>query len=194
MALITRAALKQGQFGAFSAMMGINLASVIWTILAAMGFVVLMRTIPHADSFLLVVGGLFMGYIGIKDLKSGFAMKNAGAGQQKKEVSAESNGELFRKGFIVNATNPKIGLYYATVLPNFLTSNENQEFFILGMGLAHNILGFCWFMTFAYFLVRGLKLFGTASARSNITIITGIALMIFSFTALYYVGHDLVFS
>ncbi len=90
----------------------------------------------------------------------------------------------------MNATNPKIGLYYATVLPNFLSKDAWQGLYITMMGLTHNVLGFCWFMTFAFLLNRGVKMFDERHARANITLVTGLALVAFCLVALFYVFRD----
>lgn len=187
MALISRATLRKGQLGAFSAMIGINCASLMWTLFAAVGFVAIVTALPLAMDFLLAVGGLYMGYIGIIDLKKGVSLWKGGGNSSAAPDEKETTLDLFKKGFVVNATNPKIGLYYATVLPNFLTGTANKGAYIAGMGITHNVLGFCWFMTFAYLLNNGLKLFGSEGAKAIITMLTGAALLCFSIAALYYV-------
>lgn len=85
-------------------------------------------------------------------------------------------------------TNPKIGLYYATVLPNFLTAEINQGAYIIAMGAAHNVLGF---MLFAFFLIKGTSLFGNQRTKANITVLTGVALITFCGLALSFVYADL---
>jgi threonine/homoserine/homoserine lactone efflux protein len=97
MALISRATMRRGQRGALAAMLGINLASVTWTILAAIGFVAIVKALPFANAVLLTVGALFMGYIGIKDIKVGMALKR-GAGQSRvTAIGDETYAQLFRK-------------------------------------------------------------------------------------------------
>lgn len=191
MALISRAAMRRGQFGAFCAMIGINCASVLWTILAAAGFVAAVNAIPFATSVLLIIGALFMGYVGILDLKSGFAARKIHTENGNQDIGNETNFQLFQKGFFVNVTNPKIGLYYATVLPNFLTSESNQGAYIIAMGATHNILGFLWFMSFAFFLIKGTNFFGTPKAKANVTIFTGFALITFCVLALGFAFSDM---
>ncbi len=187
MALITGATIKRGQFGALMVMLGINSASILWTILAAVGFVALANAVPFANQALMGVGALYMGYVGIKDIRSGLRLRRGGSGQNDAGLS-ETNVELFRKGFLVNISNPKIGLYYATVLPNFLQTGVDQGKYILLMGITHNILGFLWFMTFAALLTRGANLLSSQRARSMITIATGCALVLFAGLALYYLA------
>lgn len=190
MALITRATIQRGQIGAFSAMLGINCASITWTLFAVIGLVALVNNIPHATTVLLTIGALYMGYVGIKDLQKAGSIRKQNADARGENVVYDSNAQLFKKGFIANATNPKIGLYYATVLPNFIVSGKNQGLYVFLMGLTHNILGFIWFMLFAFILTKGTNILGTKSTKANITLATGVALLAFSAVSLYFIAKS----
>lgn len=69
MALIARSTVSQGQMGALAAMLGINLASITWTILAIIGFVALVNKVPYANTVLMLIGAIYMGNIGVKDIE-----------------------------------------------------------------------------------------------------------------------------
>lgn len=185
MALIARSTVSQGQMGALAAMLGINLASITWTILAIIGFVALVNTVPYANTALMLIGAIYMGNIGVKDIKSAVKARRNKSENEKIETFSETKFQLFKKGLLVNASNPKIGLYYVTVLPNFIKTETNQGLYIFYMGLTHNILGFIWFMSFAFLLRKGANLMGGQS-KEIITLLTGISLIAFSATAIYY--------
>lgn len=185
MALIARSTVSQGQMGALAAMLGINLASITWTILAIIGFVALVNTVPYANTVLMLIGAIYMGNIGVKDIERAIKARRNRSVNEKIEAFSETKFQLFKKGLLVNASNPKIGLYYVTVLPNFIKTETNQGLYIFYMGLTHNILGFIWFMSFAFLLRKGANLMGGQS-KEIITLLTGISLIAFSATAIYY--------
>ncbi len=192
MALISRAAMRRGQLGAFSAMLGINCASLLWTLLAAAGLVALAETVPFASIALMATGAAYMGYVGTKDIRSGMAARSGSRQTVDETLGRETGFSLFRNGFFVNITNPKIGLYYATVLPNFISQGANPGKYIALMGITHNILGFAWFMTFSALLIRGANLLGSQTAKAYITLVTGAALVTFSAVAFYYLASRVV--
>ena len=99
----------------------------------------------------MLIGALYMGWVGYKDIKGGLVARKDIGKFSEQSVNDESYYELFKKGFLVNISNPKIGLYYATVLPNFLAVDMNHGKYIVFMGITHNVLRFCWFMLFAFF-------------------------------------------
>ena len=59
------------------------------------------------------------------------------------------------------------------------------------MGATHNVLGFLWFMSFAFFLIKGTNFFGTPKTKANVTILTGFALITFCVLALGFAFSDM---
>ena len=175
MALISGAAIQRGQYGAFLVILGVNCSSILWAVLAAVGFVGMATAIPLATEILTSVGALYLAYAGITSLRTELTLKRAQSSGCIVAVK-ETNFQIFARGFVLDITNPQVGLYYATVLPNFVRSGVDQGKYILIMGLIENALSFLWFMIFAAVLVQGANVLRAPRALSTITIITGGAL------------------
>ena len=78
-----------------------------------------------------IVGALYLLYLAIDALRRGtaFALEASGAG--------EAMGSLFAKGFLVNLLNPKIVVFFVTLLPQFVDAdavNPTQTLVVLGVG------------------------------------------------------------
>ena len=129
-ALISGTAIQRGQYNALWVMLGVNCSSVLWAVLAAVGFVAMATTIPLASKALMGFGALYLAYAGIMNLRRGLALKLAQSTDSIVVVN-ETNIQLFARGFILDITNPEVGLYYATVLPNFIRSDANLGTYIL---------------------------------------------------------------
>lgn len=85
------------------------------TLLAALGISALIAASPAAFAVLKTAGGLYLVWLGIQ------AIRNARPSSATTPASAPENiGQLFRKGLIANAINPKVILFFFAFLPQFV--------------------------------------------------------------------------
>ncbi|MEG3168024.1 LysE family transporter [Sphingomonas sp. LB3N6] len=54
-------------------------------------------------------------------------------------------GEAMRRGFLTNLLNPKIGVFYATFLPQFVPAVSNVAAFSFALAFIHVTIGTAWF-------------------------------------------------
>jgi threonine/homoserine/homoserine lactone efflux protein len=179
MALITNSTIRGGIRGAFSTMVGINAGSIIWTLCAAMGIGALVVLSPNLYNGLLFGGALYMIYIGIKEIRAGFAVPPSGLGPNSIENTPKPDyGDLFKRGFVTNVLNPKIGLFYTTFIPQFVPVDRPILRYILLFGILHNVIGFCWFMTYATILKQIFPILTKPSVRKAMFIATGVVILV----------------
>lgn len=86
------------------------------TLLAVMGVSALIAASPDAFLALKVVGGLYLVYLGVQALRSRGGMQ-PGAGNGLQSVR-----ELFFRGMLANAINPKVVMFFLAFLPQFVVS------------------------------------------------------------------------
>ncbi|MCB4361564.1 LysE family translocator [Quatrionicoccus australiensis] len=85
------------------------------TLLAALGISALIAASPSAFAALKAAGGLYLVWLGVQ------AIRNARpSGATAPAGAPESNVQLFRKGLIANAINPKVVLFFLAFLPQFV--------------------------------------------------------------------------
>jgi threonine/homoserine/homoserine lactone efflux protein len=108
--------LASGPRAGLMGVLGMNIASLLWFICAALGLGVLMKLFPAVFSFLALAGGLYLAWLGFKALRSaldpntqGFSLSGKGAGSSP-----------LKDGFIVQFSNPKAILFFTAVLPPFI--------------------------------------------------------------------------
>ncbi len=101
------------------------------TLLAVLGVSALVAASPLAFSALKWIGGGYLVWLGVNALRS--------AGQGAKVSDVESGQaparELFFKGMLANAINPKVVLFFLSFLPQFVVPEQG------GIGLQLGILG-----------------------------------------------------
>lgn len=107
--------MSRGKRAALSGVVGMNAASLCWFLAAALGLGALMLAFPTVFHALAVAGGLYVAWLGIKAILAGLRHEAAAAA-----VTLTGGRSAFSDGFLVQATNPKVLLFFAVVLPPFI--------------------------------------------------------------------------
>ena len=99
--------------------LGCALGCLSHTLLAVLGISALIAASPLAFTALKTGGGLYLVWLGIQ------AWRSRG---QVKPVAAKGRGEtlfqLFAKGLVANAINPKVVLFFLSFLPQFIVAER----------------------------------------------------------------------
>jgi len=114
--LTTSAAVSKSRCHALWTACGIAMGSIVWAGAAALGIASVFEALPVLGHMLKVLGVGYLIYLGIKLLRSKGFQPSA---DQNADAKSESRG--FWRGFLVNMTNPKSAVYYASVFAAFLT-------------------------------------------------------------------------
>lgn len=112
------------------AMAGCLSAMLIVLAAAATGLTTLLRAIPGAFDVLRYGGVAYLIYLGIKAWRAKEAPVDVGMGTLPRTVSKRT---LFRGGFAIGISNPKLILFAAAFLPQFVSRSapEGPQFAIL---------------------------------------------------------------
>ena len=97
---------------------GVNSATIVWYIGAALGLAALMASFPKVFQIIAVAGGAYIFWLGFKTLRASLKPTTQTTAYQ---ASAERTlWETLRDGFMVQILNPKALLFFSVVLPPFL--------------------------------------------------------------------------
>src|SRR5919202_172544 len=114
-ALIMRNALVGGRSAGLRTMLGGASGLSLHAGAAALGVSALLATSATAYATLKLVGVAYLLYLGVKMLRS--------AGQPEQPEHQARGGRPFAQGFVSNALNPKVALFFLTFVPQFLPDN-----------------------------------------------------------------------
>jgi threonine/homoserine/homoserine lactone efflux protein len=103
---------------------------LVHTTLAAVGLSALLAASATAFTVVKIVGALYLLYLAVDAIRRGsaFALRPSG--------SREPPGSLYVKGLLVNLLNPKIVVFFVTLLPQFVAAdaaNPTQTLLVLGV-------------------------------------------------------------
>mgnify|MGYP003875426391 FL=1 len=134
---------KQGMvFG-----LGCALGCLSHTFLAVIGVSAIIAASPTAFTALRIGGGLYLVWLGIGALRSTGGQSAASA-----QAPAQSLKNLFMKGLLANAINPKVVLFFLSLLPQFvIAANGNVPGQMLALGVTFTLQAAILFGLLGYF-------------------------------------------
>lgn len=107
-------ALTRGRAAGLAATAGIMLGGLVHSIYGAIGVSLLSSLVPVLFRPLLIVGALYMAWIGVTLMRSSITVDHVGP------ADTRSNWEAFRRGAVTCLINPKAYLFMLAIYPQFL--------------------------------------------------------------------------
>lgn len=139
MAYTVASTLRGGWRQGVAAALGIAAGCVVHTLAAAFGLAALLATSAEAFTLVKLVGAAYLLYVAWGMARAGLRPAAAAA-----EVQApEAWWRTVRQGFLTNALNPKVALFFLALLPQFIAADAPSK------ALAFLFLG-------AWFIAQGL--------------------------------------
>lgn len=140
--------ISQGKGSGTYAALGVNAGVIVHTLLAALGLSILVAQSEIAFMVIKYLGAAYIVYLGIMQWKK----KQDLATVQNAIQHKDSRKKNFVSGFMTNALNPKVALFFLAFFPQFISPNQLQNpipFMLLG--LSYSIIGIVWFLCLTQF-------------------------------------------
>ncbi len=118
-----------------AAAIGSALGGIVWAVVVAAGVAALLEQSATAYRMLKVIGGIYLVYLGIRALIDHRKQRRAGTAAASGRSVAEAPASIrsaFAAGLVSCMFNPKVGLFYLAVLPQFLTDVTFSNTLALG--------------------------------------------------------------
>ena len=163
-ALVVNEAVQKGRKNALQVAYGAATGAIGITIITAAVITYIFSLIPEILTFIYIFGIIYIVYKGIKTL-------------QDKGDSPEVLGSAsFLSGFKINLANPKMWVFYLSVLPLFVTDESNIFFSLIYLGVVTIFINL--FADISYALLSSY-LFNnsTTKVKRYINIISGACLI-----------------
>jgi threonine/homoserine/homoserine lactone efflux protein len=123
--LITRNVVVGGRYGGLLTMLGGVLGLTVHAGVAALGLSALLLASATAFTVLKIVGAVYLLWLAVQMLRS--AMRSGRTPLADEAVAAPlQRWAYLRQGFLSNALNPKVALFFVTFLPQFLSADSGS--------------------------------------------------------------------
>ncbi|QSX32235.1 LysE family translocator [Shewanella avicenniae] len=135
----------QGWRAGSMATLGVCNGMLVHIVAAALGLSAILASSAVAFTIIKVLGGAYLIYLGVRALLTK-ASTVSNAEENALTPRHESYRQLFAQGFLSNALNPKVALFFLAFVPQFIdhdAPNKAVAFLILGAVFYINSMIYC---------------------------------------------------
>ena len=165
-ALTIRNALLGGRRGGVFTAGGVAVGQAVWTVAASAGLAALLRASEPAFLAVRLAGAAYLVYLGVQTLL------------RRSEVPVRAGGSArraFRQGLLSNLGNPKMAVFFMSLLPQFVTSFSAG----LALGLVFCSMTFVWLTGYAVAVAKVGGVLRRPRIRRALDRVTGAVLVAF---------------
>jgi len=173
-ALTIRNTLTGGRGSGVATAGGVALGQAVWTIAASAGVVALLTASEPVFRALKLAGAAYLVYLGAQSLWAAIARR---AHEHTVRASVPlSPSRSLRQGVLSNLGNPKMAVFFASLLPQFAPEGSASFAALLALGFLFCAMTFTWLTVYAVAVARlGRVLTGTV--RRALDTVTGVVLV-----------------
>ena len=172
-ALTIRNTLLGGRAAGVATAAGIVSGIACWTLAASAGLAALLVASEPVFVALRLAGAAYLVYLGLQALRH--AIRPAGPAVDRAAGSPLGPPRAFRQGLLSNLGNPKIAVFFTSLLPQFGSSFWS----LLAHGLLFCSLGLVWLSAYALAVARAGDLLRRTRIRRSLDALTGTVLVAF---------------
>jgi threonine/homoserine/homoserine lactone efflux protein len=176
-ALTIRGALLGGRRGGVLTAAGVITGQAAWAVFTAAGVAALLRASQPAFLAIRVLGAGYLLYLGLQALiaalrgRSSTGLATDGHGRRATSANA------FRQGLFSNLSNPKMAVFFISVMPQFVGDHGSFVTMLL-LGLVFCSLTFVWLTAYATAVAKAGDLLRRTTIRRVLDGLTGAALVL----------------
>jgi threonine/homoserine/homoserine lactone efflux protein len=175
-ALTIRNTLAGGRRSGVATAGGVALGQAVWTVAASAGVVALLSASEPVFRALKLVGAAYLVYLGVQSLWAAI-----GGGKPRPYAvgggpARPSSHRALRQGLLSNLGNPKMAVFFASLLPQFAPEGSASFAALLALGFLFCAMTFAWLTLYAAAVARLGRLL-TRAVRRALDAVTGVVLV-----------------
>jgi threonine/homoserine/homoserine lactone efflux protein len=173
-AITIRNAMLGGRSAGMMTALGITAGQLIWALATSLGLAAILIA---SESLFLVIkyaGVAYLVYIGLQSLRYAiWPAKNVAMASNVGRLHRVGSRAAFRQGIISNLGNPKMAVFFASLLPQFVPSSEPTFATLMGLGAVFSAMTFGWLCVYAYLIPKIGGWLNRPAIRRSVDGITG---------------------
>ncbi|WP_269584353.1 LysE family translocator [Roseibium sp. Sym1] len=174
--LIAKTVPTSGRLAAFANIGGFVTAFILHGTLSILGISVIL--VHSAEAFFVVklLGAAYLFWIGLKALREALSRKTLAPDvlpARRKRTLAKAFGE----GFLTNALNPKVSMFYLAAFPQFIPAGEGAVSSAMSLVALHSLINALWFAAMIVLLARISRAARDPSFQRWLKGVTGLVFM-----------------
>jgi threonine/homoserine/homoserine lactone efflux protein len=178
-ALTIRNTLSGGRRSGIATAAGVALGQAVWTVAASAGLVAVLSASEPAFRALKLAGAAYLVFLGAQTVW--FALSRRGGPEPRRFDTRPvplTPWRALRQGLVSNLGNPKMAIFFASLLPQFAPQGGGAFAVLLALGLLFCSLTLAWLSLYAVAIARLSGLL-TGRVRRALDAVTGAVLIAF---------------
>jgi threonine/homoserine/homoserine lactone efflux protein len=171
-ALTIRNSLLGGRRAGVFTAVGVSSGQLLWAVATSFGLAALLAASEPAFVALKLVGAAYLGFLGVQSLLAAWRGRG-GSDEHRRARRRLGSPAAYRQGLLSNLGNPKMAVFFTSLLPQFGSSFAA----LLALGLLFCCLTLGWLSAYAVAVARGERVLRKAGVRRLLDAVTGIALI-----------------
>ena len=175
-AVVTKNALIHGREAALGSAIGVNVGLSVWTLATALGVAAILRSSATVYDALKLIGALYLVYIGARTLWES-RRPRSGMGDETATARSLDGRGGFLQGVISNLANPKVGIFFTSLLPQFVSPHGSALLQMLLLGATFIAFNVVWMCSYALAAVKLSHILSRRRVKAVIDRVSGLALV-----------------
>jgi threonine/homoserine/homoserine lactone efflux protein len=182
-ALTIRNTLLGGRRAGLGTAVGVGLGQASWTVAASLGITAILVASEAAFTAVRLLGAAYLVYLGAHSLWQAIrpaSGSSAGGGAVTRDGRPGiTAGRALRSGVLSNLGNPKMAVFFSSLLPQFVEPGPGAGAAMLALGLVFVSMTIVWLTAYAAVVARAGNVLRRPRIRRRIDAVTGAVLVAF---------------
>ena len=176
-ALTIRNTISGGRRAGIGTAVGVSTGLGTWTLASAAGVAALLVASEPAFMALKYAGAAYLIFLGLQSLAAAFRPRVPEGTRSRPRRSSLTPRAALRQGLLNDLANPKIAVFFTSLLPQFAPAHGSAFLTLLALGLIFCAMTFAWLCVYATAVDRLSAFLGRTGVRRAIDAVMGAVLV-----------------
>ncbi len=176
-AVTVRNTLLGGRLAGILTALGITAGQAIWALATSFGIVALLVASEVLFQAVKYAGAAYLIYLGAHALIGAWRGGDGPAASVRNSAPRLRPGKAFVQGLMSDLGNPKMAVFFASLLPQFATPGEGLFAELMSLGLVFSLMTFLWLAAYAFVIAKAGEVLRRPAIRRWIEGVTGTLLI-----------------
>jgi threonine/homoserine/homoserine lactone efflux protein len=174
-ALTIRNSVRGGRLGGIGTALGVSTGQLIWDLATSIGLVAVLLASEPVFRAVRLAGALYLIWLGLQSLRAAWTPGSRPPG----EISGAplSARAAFVQGIVNNLGNPKMAVFFASVLPQFTAPGPGMGSALVLLGFVFSVMTLGWLTTYAVVIATAGRLLRISRLQRSIEAVSGVVLV-----------------
>jgi threonine/homoserine/homoserine lactone efflux protein len=176
-ALTIRNTLFGGRGAGLATAAGVSSGQFVWTLLTSAGLAGLLLASEPVFTSVRLAGAAYLVFLGAQALYSAIRPQATGRPGRDSSKGRINRVSGYRQGVFSNLGNPKMVVFFSSLLPQFLPPGQATFSNLLMLGLIFNLMTLTWLMGYACVVARVGDVLRRDRVRRGMEAVSGLVLV-----------------